>query len=285
MSTRGGPSTIPSTNAMRRAGGGRHRVRFIEEDLGMDPEALANEPLYPGGVGDIPANIEGRDIHEAVRSMHEDITGNASLPKYGAANVTLTQDNPLQGDQGGWVDSEPTPAPRGQTRGKAGPGRLACMRMIKAYEERFGEYFPDSLSSQLEGLERRDEADLEELLSEVKYCVFSKTQPGILKSTYFALVEGNEHMFGADGLHARLKEDQHIIDLLDEVNIKYQHYMYVEPEYRLIYCTLAAGAITRKMNQVGVGVITAGAPHQPSRTVSFDEIPLPSNASTKYANL
>lgn len=217
------------------------RVEFLEEHQGVDEAVLGNTPLYIGGglYDDIPtASVDG-DIQDAVNTLHSDITGGTSLPE-----VETAKENERV---------VPTPA---EAAAALGIGRIAKLRMVRAYRDRFSDYFSESLQRLLRGIEKKEEGELDELLAEVKYAVFEHTQPGILKETYFALVEMNEGVFGAGGLRRRLEADDHVQDLLDEVNIKYQHNMYVEPEYRLVYCTLAAGALMRRINGGATTTVT-----------------------------
>lgn len=258
-STHRTPTPTPSASAAKAPAlqrpGAKVSFVFDEEERGVDEQALGAMPLYPSThttpVTNPPVDGVEMTLEQAVKNMHQDLTQGSG--EHGSSGVDMGHGE----DSGRHTQQRASPEQVREVREVSTvANRLASTRMIHAYRDRFGDMMSDPLIKQIKSLDAKSDEELDGLLTEVKYAVFSRTQPAILKETYFALIEANETLFGARGLHDRLRKDDHIQDLLDEVNIKYQHYMYVEPEYRLIYCTLAAGAVVRRMNAHGVTLST-----------------------------
>lgn len=201
-----------------------------EEQEGLPPDYVGNQSIDKFGAfagRDIPkARMKDQDpeVTEAVRRMHSSIAPSISA-------------NDMDNHS---ISAAPNKA-----------HKLTMIRMIRAYKEKFEKHFSKALKEELRDLEKKDVEELQVVLEEVKFEVFSKTQPKIINSTFFNLVKNVEPLFGAEGLSNDMREQETIHDVLTEVSIKYQHYMYVEPEYRLLYFTFTAGMMRQQMNKRG----------------------------------
>jgi hypothetical protein len=127
--------------------------------------------------------------------------------------------------------------------------RLSTIRILKAYEERFSKYFSDELKRELRHLELKSQDTLNELLSEIKYTIYAKTQPDVIKESYYLSIKTYENLIQADGLSDELRKNDRLTELLDEITIKYLHLTHFEPEYRLLYTTLITAQVLRVQNK------------------------------------
>jgi hypothetical protein len=199
-----------------------------EEQEGLPAEYIGNQSIDRFGLyigRDIPkARVKDDDpeVTEAVRRMHASIA-----PSMSANDMEIHS-----------IAAAPNKA-----------HKLTMVRMIRAYKEKFEKHFSKALKDELRELEKKDVEELTVILEEVKFEVFSKTQPKIINKTFFNLVQNVEGLFGADGLANDMRDEETINDVLTEVSIKYQHYMYVEPEYRLLYFAFSAGMIRQHINK------------------------------------
>lgn len=204
-----------------------HEV-WHEEEEGLPPDYVGNQSIdtFASWSGKhIPqARMQDEDpeITDAVRRMHASIAPSTSTYDIDKNNISTAPNK---------------------------THKLTMIRMIRAYKEKFEKHFSKALKDELRDLEKKDVDQLLVILEEVKFEVFSKTQPKIINRTFFNLIENVEPLFACDGLANDIRDDETINDVLTEVSIKYQHYMYVEPEYRLLYFTFTAGLLRQHINK------------------------------------
>lgn len=204
---------------------------FLEEENNV---ADSGENMF---FGDEASNqlpdTSSNPTESAVKTLHEELTGHSSIQPL--ANNSI---NGLTGNRDNNAYKE----------------RLVVRRKLRSYYDKFQKSFNTELKKEFLHLDKKSDEELQTLLSEVKFAVFWRTQPELVKQTYFHFLEFNEHYIGAQGLSQTLRRDPLVSDLLEEINIKYQNEMYVEPEYRLILATLGAAHIVRKINKISSDV-------------------------------
>ncbi len=177
-------------------------------------EELEDEEGDTHGSGwqDRHENREGAnaEIVSAIREMHRSLQG-------------------LQKDRSGvgGADREEPKEPK-----------IVKIRRLKEYAKRLEHVLPEHLSKEIEKCDRKKDADLDSLTDEVKYAVYSHTQGGLIRDMVGATMGPLEALTGAEGLKEAFMSDPAIAILLEEVSIKYQRYMYVEPEWRLGLCAI-----------------------------------------------
>lgn len=199
---------------------------FQEEEEGFDEQHFQNmgffaeeEPVV------LPEASINKETKEAVKTLHEDLTGIPTNSQPGTlppTNISSMADKLKQ--------------------------RLLIRRTLKSYQEKFQKYFSSEMKKELAHLEKKTDEELETLLEDVKFTVFSKTQPDLVKETYFQFIHFNEHFVRATGMSKYMRNNSAVNDLLEEINIKYQNKMYIEPEYRLALATLAIAQLIRSEN-------------------------------------
>lgn len=158
---------------------------------------------------------------------------------------------------------------------------LQKSRIIEGYLERFKKQVPKEIAKQYKKHKNNaTEEELEGIIQELKYAVFMKSNPNLLKTTYYQVIETQEHTLGADGLAEDIRQDIAMQALLDEVEINHAHRLYVGPEYRLLLFTIIRGMYRRNVN-----VRLPKSPYYPPPLSDVDNFRVSMDQVNKYAHL
>jgi hypothetical protein len=135
------------------------------------------------------------------------------------------------------ISTQPTPV-----RPSFNPEKIKLINAIKNYEKRW-DYLAQHERQELEQL---DVEALKLLLQEHQFNVSSTNSSQVSRDGFFMASNIVEYMgcrftpLKLQGLTSVLASNQHVLDTIDEVSMKYGSLLHVEPEYRLCYLVMAA---------------------------------------------
>lgn len=136
---------------------------------------------------------------------------------------------------------ELVPPPTAKPGPAFNPEKIKLINAIKNYEKRW-DYLTQHDRQELEQL---DVEKLKLLLNEHQFNVSSTNSSQISRDGFFLASNIVEYVgcrftpLKLQGLTAVLSSNQHVLDTIDEVSMKYGSLLHVEPEYRLCYLVLA----------------------------------------------
>lgn len=209
-------------------------LRFLEEDQGMNDDEMMNmvidydnsydkfatdEAQEDYGGAELPRAEMDSTIRDTVSDMHQQLTGQPLHQEAARSNMA--------------PDVSDVIPHIGET--ESDKDRLGKMRMLRAYMRRF----PDSLDEQFKAevernIDRLTDSRLDDYIMEAKLQVFHHSQPAFIKRVLYKTIRAHEHRINAVGLADAIEAEPEFQDLLDEVTIKHQHRIYLEPEHRLV---------------------------------------------------
>lgn len=124
---------------------------------------------------------------------------------------------------------------------------------------RYRELFPHHLAHfeyRMEEIDQMSDRELEFLIEELSIAVNTRNSSGLTKMLYFEscrFLEVGGAMVGLQvaGLSEALKQNQAIHDVLNELALKYENDMFMQPEIRLAYLTCTTAVALHKLNSTG----------------------------------
>lgn len=133
--------------------------------------------------------------------------------------------------------------------------RMKLKNKIMRYRELFPHYL-SHFEYRIEEIDRMSEREMEFLIEELSVAVNTRNSSGLTKMLYFEscrFLEVGGSMAGLQvaGLSEALKQNQAIHDVLNELSLKYESDMFMQPEIRLAYLTLTTAVSLHKLNSSG----------------------------------
>ena len=126
---------------------------------------------------------------------------------------------------------------------------------VLRYKELFPHYMRN-IEFKLEDLDNLDIEQLENLIEELSVVVNTRNSSNLTQMLYFtttSVFETTSTRFGmqVNGLTEALKQNQAVIDCLNELSLKYENDMYMAPEVRLGYLTAQTVLQLHNLNKSG----------------------------------
>ena len=94
--------------------------------------------------------------------------------------------------------------------------------------------------------------ELETMINDIRFCIATKNTNGMYGklSTQGVVVLENilRPVYKVDGLSNVLANDPTYLDTVEELALEYQNYLYVQPQYRLMYCVLSSAYIVHSQH-------------------------------------
>lgn len=115
--------------------------------------------------------------------------------------------------------------------------KRALIMKLQRYKEVFAHVLRDI---NLSGLDFKSQQELEGLLDEVRLVVSTKNCRNMFKQTFLAGISAIENLIAprvnlrVQGLTQALAQSQEVQDLLNEISLEHQEYIYTKPEYRIM---------------------------------------------------
>ena len=118
---------------------------------------------------------------------------------------------------------------------------------------RFGEWLKkQGFNFNSKDLEEMSNDELETMINDIRFCIATKNTNGMYGklSTQGILVIENvlRPIYNVDGLSQMLSNDQTYLDTVEELALEYQNYLYVQPQYRLMYSVLSSAYLVHSQH-------------------------------------
>jgi hypothetical protein len=140
----------------------------------------------------------------------------------------------------------------GEERQKKMIDRMKLKNKIMRYRELFPHHLAH-FEYRMEEIDKMSEREMEFLIEELSIAVNTRNSSGLTKMLYFEscrFLEIGGAMAGMQiaGLSEALKQNQAIHDVLNELALKYESDMFMQPEIRLAYLTCTTAVSLHKLN-------------------------------------
>jgi len=114
--------------------------------------------------------------------------------------------------------------------------------------KRFGNWLKtQGFEFNTKGLKDKTVDELENMINDIRFCISTKNTNNMYETgaTKGILVLENmlRPVYKVDGLSQILSNDPMYLDLVEELLLERANYVYVKPEYRLLYCVLSSAYI------------------------------------------
>lgn len=124
---------------------------------------------------------------------------------------------------------------------------------IMRYKTSFPHIFEKNFAYKFEHLDEMTNQELENLILELSIMVNSQNSTALTQTIYFEGIRVVEILspmanIQIQGLHQALKQNQSVIDCLNEISLKYEDATHTEPEIRLVYATIMTAVSLHKLN-------------------------------------
>jgi hypothetical protein len=133
--------------------------------------------------------------------------------------------------------------------------RMKLKNKIMRYRELFPQYLAH-FEYRMEEIDQMTEKEMLFLIEELSIAVNTRNSSGLTKMLYFEscrFLEVGGGMAGLQiaGLSEALRQNQAIHDVLNELSLKYESDMFMQPEIRLAYLTCTTAISLHKLNSNG----------------------------------
>lgn len=118
---------------------------------------------------------------------------------------------------------------------------------------RFGEWLTkQGFNFDSKTLEAMSNEELETMINDIRFCIATKNTNGMYGrlSTQGVVILENilRPVYKIDGLSKILESEPTYLDTVEELALEYQNYLYVQPQYRLMYCVLSSAYIVHSQH-------------------------------------
>jgi len=119
--------------------------------------------------------------------------------------------------------------------------------------QRFGDWLKkQGFNFNSNTLSKMTNTELETMINDIRFCIATKNTNGMYSklSTQGVVVLENvlRPVYKIDGLSQILSNDSTYLDTVEELALEYQNYLYVQPQYRLMYCVLSSAYIVHSQH-------------------------------------
>lgn len=125
-----------------------------------------------------------------------------------------------------------------------------CLMIIARYKnsKRFGSWLKtQGFEFNTKALKDKSMDELENMINDIRFCISTKNTNNMYETgaTKGVLILENmiRPVYKVDGLSQVLSNDPMYLDLIEELLLERANYVYVKPEYRLLYCVLSSAYI------------------------------------------
>jgi hypothetical protein len=133
--------------------------------------------------------------------------------------------------------------------------RRKRLMIIERYKnsKRFGSWLKkQGFDFNLKSLKDKTNEELDVMINDIRFCISTKNTNNMYETatTKGILIIENllRPIYKVDGLSQVLSNDPMYLDLIEEILLEKQNYIYVKPEYRLLYCVLSSAYIVHNQH-------------------------------------